>query len=296
RGLALSVPAPAPAPRPGSAAFAAPPRPVPLPELARSVSLWVAGDGSGARPDVRLADAGGAALTLRGPAADWTGWRRITLPLPPLPERPLTLTGLSVSGARGRLVLDGVDAETPPTGPAPAYRTRPDPVVAGAAGVRARPWRFAVGPSAVPASARNPDADFVFTGDMERPAFIHRGVRFLPLDTGRATLDGGGLGRIRSLRAALAAAAREPGTGALAVVRQYAPRAVDRKEEALLTRYLGEFRRTTGKRAAVITVGAPRFTAGRSEGVLEVSARRGGRTLFGADAFAAGDWLSVRPG
>ncbi|MFD4926636.1 phosphodiester glycosidase family protein [Streptomyces goshikiensis] len=294
-GLALSVPAPAPAPLPGSAASAAPPRPVPLPELARSVSLWVAGDGSGARPDVRLADAGGAALTLRGPAVDWTGWRRITLPLPPLPERPLTLTGLSASGARGRLVLDAVAAETPPTGPAPAYRTRPDPVVAGAAGVRARPWRFAVGP-AVPASARNPDADFVFTGAMERPAFTHRGVRFLPLDTGRATLDGGGLGRMRSLRAALAAAAREPGTGALAVVRQYAPRAVDRKEAALLTRYLGEFRRTTGKRAAVITVGAPRFTAGRSEGVLEVSARRGVRTLFGADAFAVGDWLSVRPG
>ncbi|MFF4454333.1 phosphodiester glycosidase family protein [Streptomyces goshikiensis] len=300
RGLALSVPPPAPLP--GSAATAAsaeaaavPPRPVPLPELARSVSLWVAGDGSGARPGVRLADATGAALTLRGPAADWTGWRRVALPLPPLPERPLTLTGLSVSGARGRLVLDTVAAETPPTGPAPVYRTRPDPIVADAAGVRVRPWRFAVGPAG-PVPARTPDADFVLTGVVDRPAFTHRGVRFLPLDTGRATLDGGGVDRMRTLRAALAAAAREPDTGALAVVRRHAPRSVDRKEAALLTRYLGEFRRTTGKRAAVITVGAPRFTAGRSEGVLEVSARRGGRTLFGADAFAAGDWLSVRPG
>ncbi|MFG2710712.1 phosphodiester glycosidase family protein [Streptomyces goshikiensis] len=300
RGLALSVPASAPppsaAPPPAAAeAAAVPPRPLPLPEPARSVSLWVAGDGSGARPGVRLADATGAALTLRGPAADWTGWRRITLPLPPLPERPLTLTGLSASGALGRLVLDTVAAETPPTGPAPVYRTRPDPIVAGAAGVRARPWRFAVGPAA-PVPARTPDTDFVLTGAVDRPAFTHRGVRFLPLDTGRATLDGGGLDRMRTLRAALAAAAREPDTGALAVVRRYAPRAVDHKEAALLTRYLGEFRRTTGKRAAVITVGALRFTAGRSEGVLEVSARRGGRTLFGADAFATGDWLSVRPG
>ncbi|MCX4545016.1 phosphodiester glycosidase family protein [Streptomyces sp. NBC_01565] len=287
RGLALTTSAGA------AEAVAAAARPVVLPELARSVSLWVDGDGSGVRPGVRLADDIGAAVVLRGPAVDWTGWRRITLPLPAGAERPFTLTGLSATGAPGRLVLDTLTADTPPTGRAPAQRTGPDPIAAGAAEVRARPWRFAVRPAgAVP--AWTPDTDFVLDTATERPAFTHRGVRFLTLDTRRATLDGGGLDRMRTLRAALAAAAREPDTGALAVVRRYAPRAVDGKEEALLTRYLGEFRRTTGKRAAVITLGAPRFAAGRAEGVLEVSAPRVGRTLFGVDAFATGDWLSVR--
>ncbi|WP_323183458.1 hypothetical protein [Streptomyces sp. NBC_00091] len=125
----------------------------------------------------------------------------------------------------------------------------------------------------------------VLTG-AEREPFVHRGVRFLPLDTRRRTLDGGGgLHRMRALRQALEAAAREPDT-------------VDRKEAALLALRLAELRRATGKGAAVITLGAPAFAAGRSEGVLTVAAARTGRTLFGVDPFPAPgrDWLCVRPG
>ncbi|MCY0937768.1 phosphodiester glycosidase family protein [Streptomyces sp. H34-S4] len=305
RGLALAPPTG------GGAAAATPPRPLWIPELARSLSLWVNGDGSGARPAVELADGDGAATTLRGPAVDWTGWREISLPLPAMAERPFTVTRLSATApaaararagaaappAAARLVVDTLAARTPTTG---GVRTAdaPDPIVATAARVESRAWRFAVEPAGVrtaPAeAARTTAVDFALTG-AGRPAFVHRGVRFLPLGSTRRTLDGGGLERITALRAALAAAAGEPGTGAVAVVQPYAPQAVDRKEAALRLRCLAEFRRTTGKRAVVITVGAPRFAAGRIEGVLTLAAPRTGRTVIGADAFAAGDWLSVLP-
>jgi hypothetical protein len=165
-------------------------------------------------------------------------------------------------------------------------------VVATAAQVAARPWRFAVQPGG---PAREDGAELVLTG-AEREPFRHRGVRFLPLDTTRRTLDGGGLERLRRLRAALDLAARERDTGALAVVLRHTPDALDRKEAALLARLLAEFRHTTGKRAALITIGTPRSGAARSEGVLSVSAATSARTLVGVDAFAATgtDWLSVR--
>ncbi|WP_328297099.1 phosphodiester glycosidase family protein [Streptomyces sp. NBC_00435] len=298
RGLALALPAA------GGSAGASPPRPLPVPDLARSLSLWVNGDGSGARPAVELTDGDGAVATLRGPAADWTGWREITFPLPVMAERPFTVTRIAATATAGpnpaRLLLDTLAALTPPTG---VVRTpeAPDPVVATAAEVNSRPWRFAVDPAAgraaagaAGAPARGAGVDFALTGS-GRPAFVHRGLRFLHLDSTRRTLDGGGLDRIKALRAALAAAAREPGTGAVAVVEPYAPQAVDGKEAALRLRLLAEFRRATGKRAVMITAGAPRFAAGRAEGVLLLTTPRTGRTVIGVNAFAAGDWLRVLP-
>ncbi|GHB53740.1 hypothetical protein GCM10010347_24850 [Streptomyces cirratus] len=278
----------------GAGASATPPGPLPVPELARSLSLWVTGDGSGARPALHLADADGAAVSLRGPAVTWSGRRRVTLPLPARAQPPLTVTRLSAApGTRpGRLLLDTLTAATPPTGPAPAVPAAADPVVGTAASTAARPWRFAVVP---PGQKPPPGVDFVLRAD--RPGFVHRGVRFVPLDSGHRTLEGGaGLVRMRAVREALAAAARQPDTGAVAVVERHAPQAVDRKEAALLEGLLAEFRRTTGKRAVLLTLDAPRFAAGRSEGVLSVAAARAERTLIGVDAFAAGDWLSVRPG
>ncbi|MFK0253849.1 phosphodiester glycosidase family protein [Streptomyces sp. NPDC090445] len=302
RGLALALSGPA------DRGSAAPPRPLPVPELARSLTLWVGGDGSGARPSVELTDADGAAVSVPGPAVDWTGWREVTLPLPVTAQPPLTLTRLSaVAAARpARLLLDTLGARTPPTGRAAEPAAVRDPILAGEAAVRARPWRFAVAPAApTPArTAADADtgadagglrADFVLTGAPRAP-FVHRGVRFLTLDTARRTLAGGGLTRLRALRTALAAAAEEPDTGALAVVQRHAPQTVDRKEAALWERLLAEFRRTSGKHAALITVGAPAFAVGRSEGVPEVAvpAAADSRVLVGADASAAGDWLSVR--
>ncbi|MGW5342626.1 hypothetical protein [Streptomyces sp. HUAS TT3] len=108
-----------------------------------------------------------------------------------------------------------------------------DPMPAGEAAVRARPWRFAV--EAVPRTTE---------------------------------------------------AAEEPDTGALAVVRRPAPQNVDRKEEAPAARLLAEFRRGSGKRAALVTVGAPAPApargVGRSEGVAPVEVPAVGRSSWGA--------------
>ncbi|MFE2475832.1 phosphodiester glycosidase family protein, partial [Streptomyces sp. NPDC059389] len=88
-GLTLELPAA------GAQGSAAAPRPLPVPELARALTLWVGGDGSGARAAVELADADGAAVKLTGPAADWTGWREVTLALPATARPPLAVTRLS---------------------------------------------------------------------------------------------------------------------------------------------------------------------------------------------------------
>ncbi|MFE2310783.1 phosphodiester glycosidase family protein, partial [Streptomyces sp. NPDC059411] len=85
RGLALTLPAAADgpaAPDPARTAAAVPPRPLQVPELARSLSLWVGGDGSGARPTVELADADGGVVTLRGPALSRTRRRARNPPHP----------------------------------------------------------------------------------------------------------------------------------------------------------------------------------------------------------------------
>ncbi|MFD0265617.1 phosphodiester glycosidase family protein [Streptomyces sp. NPDC127106] len=294
RGLALALPGPA------GRGSAAPPRPLPVPELARSLTLWVGGDGSGARPTVELTDADGAAVSVPGPAVDWTGWRELTLPLPATAQPPLTVTRLSAVAADrpARLLLDTLGARTPPTARVTEPDAPRDPILTAEAAVRARSWRFAVEPAA-PTTARTVGdaglrADLVLTGAPRAP-FVHRGVRFLTLDTTRRTLAGGGLSRLRALRTALAATAEDPDTGALAVVQRHAPQTVDRKEAVLSARLLAEFRRTTGKRAALFTVDAPALAVGRSEGVPAVALpAAAGRVLVGVDAFAAGDWLSVQ--
>ncbi|MER5728749.1 phosphodiester glycosidase family protein [Streptomyces sp. NPDC002138] len=314
----VPVPVPKPKPksqhgpgrRPGAVAVADAPRPVPLPDLARSLSLWVEGDGSGGRVAARLREGDGAELVLRGPAVDWTGWRRITLPVPASAERPLTLDRLSASaGPRpGALVLDTLTEEGPTVGvvpPAPVVR---DPALAATpADVRARPWRFALLPGGQPEAdvarareeirAEGPDV-VVASGDAPSSS-VHRGVRFLRLDGAHRTLEGGGLERLRALREGIAAAGREADTGALVVVQDDGggPSPLDRKEAALRDRLLAEFRRATGKGAAVVTLGGPAATVGRAEGVLMVTAGHAGWVLVGADG-AAGrerEWLSVQP-
>ncbi|MFD7028660.1 phosphodiester glycosidase family protein [Streptomyces sp. NPDC059917] len=311
RGLRLD---PASAAQGVAAALA--PHPLPLPESARSLGLWVEGDGSGGRITARLRQGDGAEVPLRGPAVDWTGWRRLTLPVPASAERPLVLDGLSASaGSRpGALVVDTVTAEGPQVASAPSVPAALDPALAASpAEVRARPWRFAVLPGGQSAAelrrarteirAERPDL-VVASGDAPSSA-VHRGVRFLRLDGGHRTLDGGGLERLRALRAGIAAAGREAGTGALVVVQDdgAGPSPVDRKEAELRDRLLAEFRWATGKGAAVVTLGGPAVAVGRAEGVLSVTVGHSGWVLVGADGAVGGEagvgrapqWLSVEP-
>ncbi|WP_330328967.1 phosphodiester glycosidase family protein [Streptomyces sp. NBC_00536] len=320
-GLRLTVTAgrgrePRPAPLRAAAAAAEPPRPVPLPDLARSLALWVEGDGSGGRVEARLRQGDGERVVLRGPVVDWKGWRRITLPVPALAERPLALDRLSASaGPRpGTLVLDTLTAQGPQAAAAPPVPVVRDPALAATpAEVRARPWRFALlagGQSAADLrrareEIRAERPELVLASGDAPSSSVHRGVRFLRLDGAHRTLDGGGLERLRALREGIAAAGREAATGALVVVQDdgAGPSAVDRKEAALRERLLAEFRRATGKGAAVVTLGGPVTGVGRAEGVLSVTAGRSGWVLVGTDGAAGGggsvgrehEWVSVEP-
>lgn len=106
--------------------------------------------------------------------------------------------------------------------------------------------------------------------------FDHRGTRFVTLDTSSLTLRGGGLAQIKELRAQLDAAAADPGVGSVMVVEhvpprdptvQQASRLGDRKEAALIENWLAEFRRTTGKGAALIGSHVGVFHAAHVDGV-----------------------------
>ncbi|MFE7468726.1 phosphodiester glycosidase family protein [Streptomyces sp. NPDC057499] len=91
--------------------------------------------------------------------------------------------------------------------------------------------------------------------------FDHKGTRFVTLDTSGLSLRGGGFAQIRQLRAQLDAAAEDRGIDSLMLIEHVPPRdptvqkgsqLADRKEAALVERWLADFRRTTGKGAAFI--------------------------------------------
>ncbi|WP_197359199.1 phosphodiester glycosidase family protein, partial [Streptomyces clavuligerus] len=118
--------------------------------------------------------------------------------------------------------------------------------------------------------------DFVSEFGPAHRAFDHRGTRVLTLDTSRLTLRGGGLAQIAAVRERLDAAAADPAIGSVLVVQHVPPRDPtpqqgsmlgDRKEAALLERWLTEFRRTTGKGAAFIGAHVGVFHAERVDGV-----------------------------
>ncbi|MCX5197109.1 phosphodiester glycosidase family protein [Streptomyces sp. NBC_00249] len=268
-----AVPAPATAPPPVRAP--APAAPAPTAELALGV-------GTVDRPLTGFDDAadgtGGGAAPAEGRTGTGTALEAGPQAASATPPRPLPVPQLARSRS---LWVRGDGSGTRPT---------VEPADADGAALTVRGlWRLAVG--AGPADG----AELLLTG-AEREPFTRRGVRFLPLDTARPTLDGGaGRDRMRALRQALEAAAREPGTGALAVVQRYAPGTVDHKEAALLALRLAEFRRATGKGAALLTLGAPRFAATRSEGVQSVAVPEGARTVFGVDAFAPHGRAWLRP-
>ncbi|MFI2211341.1 phosphodiester glycosidase family protein [Streptomyces sp. NPDC020141] len=104
----------------------------------------------------------------------------------------------------------------------------------------------------------------------------HRGTRLITLDTSRLTLRGGGFAQIKNLRAQLDAAAGDPDVGSVILVQHVPPRDPtpqqgsrlgDRKEAALIERWLADFRRTTGKGAAFIGAHVGVFHAERVDGV-----------------------------
>ncbi|MGW2256424.1 phosphodiester glycosidase family protein [Streptomyces sp. NPDC001780] len=161
--------------------------------------------------------------------------------------------------------------------------------------------------------------------------FDHRGTRFLTLDTSTLSLRGGGLDQIKELRRRLDEAADDDRVGSVMLIEHVPPRdptaqkaseLSDRKEAALLEGWLADFRRTTGKGAALVGSHVGVFDAARVDGVPYLvngnagkapagPAADGGFTgwsLVGVDAVSRGeraaavrlpwrggpDWLSVQ--
>ncbi|MEU0134642.1 phosphodiester glycosidase family protein [Streptomyces sp. NPDC006296] len=150
-----------------------------------------------------------------------------------------------------------------------------------------------------------------------RRTFDHRGTRVITLDTSGLSLRSGGFAQIEELRARLDAAAGDRSVGSVLLIEhvpprdptgQQASRLSDRKEAALVERWLADFRRTTGKGAALVAGHAGVFDASRVDGVPYLvngnsgkapagPADRGGFTgwsLVGADRVTPGDQAAAR--
>ncbi|MGW1188473.1 phosphodiester glycosidase family protein [Streptomyces sp. NPDC002559] len=147
--------------------------------------------------------------------------------------------------------------------------------------------------------------------------FDHKGTRFVTLDTSSLSLRGGGFAQIRQLRAQLDAAAKDRAVDSVMLIEHVPPRDPtvqkgsqlgDRKEAALVEQWLADFRRTTGKGAALIgshvgvfhashVDGVPYLINGNSGKAPAGAADEGGFTgwsLVGADRVTAGEQAAAR--
>ncbi|MGI5212255.1 phosphodiester glycosidase family protein [Plantactinospora sp. CA-290183] len=109
-----------------------------------------------------------------------------------------------------------------------------------------------------------------------RPAPGGTATRFVTLDTSTGSLRGGGLAQVRALRAALDGAAADPRVGSVVVLEHHplrdptpakASQLVDRKEAALLERWLADFQQDTGKGTLFVGSHVGTFHADRVDGV-----------------------------
>ncbi|MFI9586107.1 phosphodiester glycosidase family protein [Streptomyces sp. NPDC052236] len=148
------------------AAYATPPQRIAVAGQPQSFTLWINGDGKGAWPTLHLKDAAGSDQLLRGPYVTWTGWRQVTFAVPPGAAMPLAVHRFYLAeavGARqytGKIVIDGLAAQVPPTVVLPEQPRTADPLIDPAAETEARDWRFAV-MSDAQFVARTPDSAIV---------------------------------------------------------------------------------------------------------------------------------------
>lgn len=72
------------------AAYATPPQQFELPGQPQEITAWVEGDGNGTWIRMRVYDRNGTLVTLNGGFTTFTGWQRLTFPVPAGTEYPLT--------------------------------------------------------------------------------------------------------------------------------------------------------------------------------------------------------------
>ena len=108
------------------------------------------------------------------------------------------------------------------------------------------------------------------------PAGGGRATRFITLDTSAGSLRGSGFAQVPALREALDSAAADPRIGSVVVLEHHPPRdptpakasqLVDRKEAALLERWLAGFQEETGKGVLFVGAHVGMFHADRVDGV-----------------------------
>jgi len=131
-----------------------------------------------------------------------------------------------------------------------------------------------------------------------------RGIRLVLLDSSRGTLLGGGFDQVRMLREALDGAEKDPAIRGVVVamhhpVKDPSPtggsQLTDRKEASLLTGWLTDFERVSGKSAAAIASHAGVFSLSRVDGVPYLINGNSGKTPA-ADPGSGGftGWTLVR--
>lgn len=148
------------------AAYATPPADIPVEGQPSSFTLWLRGDGNGAWPSLHLRDAQGTDHVLRGAYVTWQGWRPVTFEVPEGVAYPVVVHRFYLAETRadvqytGEVVVDELRAQIPPEVDLPEEPPAVDPLVATAADVAGRDWRFAV-VSDAQFVAREPDSEAV---------------------------------------------------------------------------------------------------------------------------------------
>ncbi|MFC0530904.1 phosphodiester glycosidase family protein [Phytohabitans kaempferiae] len=121
-----------------------------------------------------------------------------------------------------------------------------------------------------------PIANFKAVFGATSRVFDHRGVRFVTLDSSTGTLRGGGFDQVKLLRQALDSARADRQVRSVVVLHHHPPRDPtpakasqlgDRKEAALVERWLGDFERESGKSALFVGAHVGTFHADRVDGV-----------------------------
>ncbi|MGY4721479.1 phosphodiester glycosidase family protein [Naumannella huperziae] len=146
--------------------YAVPVTPIELPGQPRSVSLWIKGTGKGEWPRLQVTRGDQTSTNLDGALIDWTGWRKVTFPVPAGTAYPLQLTAIrfmetrSNASYRDRLEIADLRAQVPQSIDLPEPAPARDPAIISQGTVDDRPLRIAV-ISDAQFVARNPDSDLV---------------------------------------------------------------------------------------------------------------------------------------
>ncbi|MFC6712864.1 phosphodiester glycosidase family protein [Branchiibius cervicis] len=130
--------------------FANPPAPIAVPGQPKALTLWINGTGKGEWPRLQVTRGDGTVTNLDGDHVDWTGWRKVTFPVPAGTSYPLTLTALRFMEIRSdasytdQLAVSDLRAVLPPDVAQPPSSWRADPALISQGDVDSRPLRVAV--------------------------------------------------------------------------------------------------------------------------------------------------------